>query len=75
MDRIWKLRYPICMFPVKTTVAGFEAHFVLLRYAVLSISFKTNTLKADLHKYILCFRSIIAFIPLFGQYRSQDISG
>ena len=25
MDRIWKLRYPICMFPVKTTVAGFEA--------------------------------------------------
>lgn len=23
--RIWKLRYPICMYPVKTTVAGFEA--------------------------------------------------
>ena len=25
MDGIWKLRYPICMYPVKTTVAGFEA--------------------------------------------------
>ena len=25
MDGIWKLRHPICMYPVATTVAGFEA--------------------------------------------------
>ena len=25
MDGIWKLRFPHCMYPVKTTVAGFEA--------------------------------------------------
>ena len=25
MDGIWKLRFPHCMYPVETTVAGFEA--------------------------------------------------
>ena len=25
MDGNWKLRFPHCMYPVKTTVAGFEA--------------------------------------------------
>lgn len=25
MDGIWELRFPICMHPVQTTVAGFEA--------------------------------------------------
>ena len=70
------LRYTICVFGYFFLPCFLkEADFVLLRYAVLSIYFNTHTVKADSHKYILCFRYIIAFIPLFGEYRSEHTSG